>query len=149
MPRRLVAVVALAALLPGCIAGLCTSDYSNSCSSTTPEVHHHYHEDDDDTGTVLVGAALGTAALAAILLLARSGNDDAAPKAAPAPVYIVRGEVPTDSDALRLERMFMQAHMSARAGRCEAARAITKHVLDTVPEHYDRYAADPAIARCL
>ncbi len=54
----------------------------------------------------------------------------------------------TDLDERRRQRMFVQGHMAARAGRCEATRAIANQLARTNTSFHALYVADPTIATC-
>jgi hypothetical protein len=107
---------------------------------------------DDHTAAIFATSAL----IASIVWLAvranRSGSKtDEAPKAlshADPDVQYVLPPAHDDNDRRR-QRMFVQAHISARAGRCDAVVAIGKKLAVESPSYHERYVADPTIAHCL
>lgn len=150
----------IATLLTGCFTttttqtctfGLC----SEPETTTSLSVPSSSPQEDSHTGEIIaVGAAMTALALAVVLVKRGGGSDEAKRSVAPsepAPVYIVpaaTSHTPTPHEA-RLQRMFVQGHLQARAGRCDAVVAIGKSIATTSPSYHDRYVADPTIARCV
>jgi hypothetical protein len=143
--------VICSSLLAGCVTttttqtclpgGVCsdpqttTSSWPDS-SPTQPQSH----EDTDYTGAIVTATALATAVALTAFFVAHRHDDDHEKSAPHATV--------TDAD-MRLERMYAQAHLSARAGRCDAVVAIGKKLAREQPAEYERYAADRELAVCL
>jgi hypothetical protein len=150
----LVGLVSVSSVLSGC-AGLCGPDATSSAcsSSTTPEVHNHYYEDDDSE---MLPIAITVASVALIATVIAISNKNDAPSAAPhrpespqPAAYVIAAPTPENAAEIRLQRMYVQGHLSARAGRCEATIAIARQMARTAPDYYQTYAADPTIAACL
>lgn len=146
MLRRVAFVVLLAVTttLSGC-AGLFASGYCDSSCEPRPS----YSQDDHDyTIPVVVGL---TAVIAAVALIARSSDGDrdrgqvaAAQSQATEPPVRFAG---TPSEE-RVDRMFAQGHMLARAGRCDGVQAIGRNLARISYEDFTRYVADPVLAPC-
>ncbi|HUS29507.1 MAG TPA: hypothetical protein VMZ53_13435 [Kofleriaceae bacterium] len=88
---------------------------------------------------IAVSALVTAVALTAVLIHKSHDTDDEKP---------VQHAKMTDAE-LRLERMYAQAHLSARAGRCEAVTAIGKKLSVDDPAEYARYSSDHELAVCL
>jgi hypothetical protein len=119
------------------------SSSSTSSSSYSPA--------DDHSAVIALGALVTGVALMAVLI-GRNGSDKpetpkALAQAQPEVKYVLS---PAHGDAdLRMQRMFVQGHISARAGRCDAVVAIGKKLAVDSPSYHERYVADPTIAPCL
>ena len=100
----------------------------------------HSSESDDHTGAIIGVAALVTAVALTAVLIGRSHNDDGEKPAKHAAM--------TDEE-LRLERMYAQAHLHARSGRCDAVAAIGRKLEREDPAEFERFAADHELAVCL
>ena len=161
MPNRrvavaLVSVIVGSAVLSGCgFAGLCSSS-AGGCTSSAPEVHNHYYEDDDSDLIVPVAVGLASVALIVAVIAARNSDDDSKRRPAvrsPAPeppmAYVISAPTADNAESLRLQRMYVQGHLSASTGRCEATIAIARQMSRTAPDYHAVYAADPTIAACL
>lgn len=151
-------VLASSLLLGGCVTTTTTCTLGDICwesqTSSTPAPSSQ-REDEDHTGAIVAVSALVTAiALFAVL---HHRDDEARPTAEarggaarPVVAYIVPPATgAAGGDDIRLQRMYVQGHLSARAGRCDATIAIDKQLAATSASYHERYAADPTIAQCL
>src|SRR5687768_14798188 len=148
MFNRLVGIALMSSLL---FAGCATTTTTQTCvgpicgpetTSTThwPESSGSEPADDHTGAIIAAGAVLTAVALTAVLVGRSSNNKDESEKPKSAAM--------TDAE-LRMHRMFAQAHLSARAGRCDAVTAIGRKLAKESPEYYAVYATDPELARCL
>ena len=148
MIRRLVGIALICSTaLSGCLTTTtqtCTSGPIVACGDphteqTWPDSSHS-SESDDHTGAIIGVAALVTAVALTAVLIGRSHNDDEEKPA--------KHSAMTDEE-LRLERMYAQAHLHARSGRCDAVAAIGRKLQREEPSEYERFAADRELAVCL
>jgi hypothetical protein len=154
MIRRFVGISLIcSSLLAGCVTttttqtcfpgpgGICGEETTTQSSwPSSNDSPSHSSESADYTGAI-VAASMAVTAIALIAVLrGRSHNDDHE--------KVPQQHAVTDAD-LRLERMYAQAHLSARAGRCEAVVAIGKKLAREQPQELERYASDREIAVCL
>ena len=147
MFNRFVGIALISSLL---FAGCATTTTTQTCwgpicgSETTTTTHWPESSGsepaDDHTGAIIAAGALLTAVALTAVLVGRSKNNDESEKPKSAAM--------TDAE-LRMHRMFAQAHLSARAGRCDAVTAIGKKLALEQPAEYQRFASNRELARCL
>src|SRR5262245_50078487 len=144
MLHRLVGIALITStLLGGCVmkTQTCTSGPVQICSESTSDWPASQPEPDHDhTGAILGATALVAAVALTAMIIHRSRDAEASQDAQHAAI--------TDADR-RMQRMFAQARLSARAGRCEAVVAIGKKLARESAADYERFAAEPELARCM
>ncbi|MBA3465553.1 MAG: hypothetical protein H0T46_36810 [Deltaproteobacteria bacterium] len=154
MPHRSIALVLVVSVsLTACGAfGICQPEVP--CTTPT-ETHNHYYEDDDDSFALVALGTLAVVALFTGIAIARSGSDDKpdapTPKVEPKDRVVYFAPSPSighEGEELRLQRMYVQGQVLARAGRCEGAVAIGRNIERSSPVYFAAYAADPSIAVC-
>jgi hypothetical protein len=146
MFKRVVGIVLICSTsLVGCVttSQTCTSGPIMACGPehTSSWPQSSSQPESDNTGAIVGVAALVTAVALTAVLIGRSHNDDDDEKPA-------KHTAMTDEE-LRLERMYAQAHLHARAGRCDAVAAIGRKLANEQPVEYERFAADRELAVCL
>lgn len=149
MFKPLAASMLIASTIAGCVSTTTTCTLGDLCWTSEPPPPSTESDDDDAAvAMITVGAVVTAIALVAVL---RHRNEEAPPsRGAPVaqPVAYVVPPGATD-DEIRLQRMYIQGHLSARAGRCDAVIAIGNQMALKSPSYHERYAADPTIAVCL
>ena len=158
MIRRLVGISLIcSSLLAGCVTttttqtcfpgpgGICGEETTTQSSwPSSNDSPSHSSEAPDYTGAI-VAASVALTTVALIAVLRGRKHDDEQEKARE---QQQRQQAMAEAD-LRLERMYAQARLSARAGRCEAVVAIGRKLAREQPEELERYASDREIAVCL
>jgi hypothetical protein len=103
---------------------------------------------------------VGVALLVGLIVVAkRSGGDDTksstpmaiAPRAAdPSTMYFApMPRVADEGEQLRLQRMYVQGQVLARAGRCDGALTLGRQIARSSPAYYAIYAVEPVISVCV
>jgi hypothetical protein len=123
-----------------CVGPICGTETTTNTDDFPSQ--HHADDDGDATGAVITAAAVITA-LALTVFFIKHKNDDDNESANRS-----QHRAMTDEE-LRLERMYAQAHLSARAGRCEAVIAISKKLAVDSPAEYERFTSDRELSACL
>jgi hypothetical protein len=123
-----------------CVGPICSEPQTTTTQSWPDSPHHSHEGGGDPTGAIIALSAIVTAVALTAVIKHRGDNDAESnhPKQA----------AMTDED-MRLERMYAQAHLSVRAGRCEAVVAIGKKLERESPDEYERFASDRELAPCL
>ena len=163
MARRSVAALVIAATLaslPGCVSAWsgCQNDVGKDVCGSPPKQTSSSR--DDHTGTYVLLGVASVAVVLGIIAIVRSGppHDETKP-ARPAPIPTVADSrarvfapapsgVADEAEQLRLQRMYVQGQVLARAGRCDGAQALGRQIARTSPDYYATYAAEPVIATC-
>lgn len=145
MFKRIVGIVLICSTsLVGCVTTTqtCTSGPIMACGPehTSDWPQSSPQQESDHTGAIVGVAALVTAVALTAVLVGRSHNDEEEKPAK---------RVAMTDEELRLERMYAQAHLHARAGRCDAVAAIGRKLAREQPAEYERFASDRELAFCL
>jgi hypothetical protein len=117
-----------------------------------------YHDDHDDE--VMVLSMLGIGLIATLVAVAVGHDHDDGP-AKQAPPIATRAADPStmyfaptppvaaDAEQLRLQRMYVQGQVLARAGRCDGALALGRQIARSSASYYAMYAVEPEISVCV
>jgi len=144
--RFAAALLAVSTALTGC------AGFTIGPTDSTAQVYSSPEKDDSDFVLPLV---LGATALIVVVALAVRADDDSdhtdkigTGTAQPAAEAEMPARFAGAPDPDHIERMFVQGHALARAGRCDGVHAIGRNVMKLSYADGVRYTRDPALAAC-
>ena len=145
MLRRLALLTSFAVSATACSQGLCPRSTDTCIVEPSPPAPSMPSNDSGDSHDYILPVAVGATVLTAVLLLAMRSNDREDKPAASGPPPVRFASTPSEDT---IERMFVQGHALARAGRCDGVQSVGRNLARIAYEDFKRYTADPAIAVC-